>query len=358
MRYKLSLLSLAIAGVALLAGAGGAPAQSAAPQKSGLPAKVTVPAGTVLRVADQGEPAGVLNVPWNVSGESKKSPLNIQWSNFQGGPPMIAAFQAGAIDLGWVADAPPINAEAAGQNVVIVGGLHDIGEGIRLMSSPKSSISSLAHLRGKKVGVQLGTRTDSIVVKMLQKAGLTPGKNVTLVNIPNNDVEAALESGSIDAGPLSGVSYYQYAKAYPKAHMLISDKGLETGLQWLITTKSVLRNPTKAAAIGVFLRDFGEALYWVKAHPLAYVNAEYVQPNSIPLSIAEKIYEGEGFTLPNPITPTVIAKEQALAKLLLKAQVITTPVQVKSLFNNRYNSIVASVVAANHGDTSSTVSFG
>ncbi len=71
-----------------------------------------VPTGTALIVADQNE---VLQTLMAASGEQAKLGSKVTYANFLGGPAILEAFRAGALDLATVGNTPPIQAQAAGE---------------------------------------------------------------------------------------------------------------------------------------------------------------------------------------------------------------------------------------------------
>ena len=56
-----------------------------------------VPPGTTLRVGDQLE---YLQTVLELAGEDEAFPYEVEYSSFVGGPPMLQAFQGGALDTG------------------------------------------------------------------------------------------------------------------------------------------------------------------------------------------------------------------------------------------------------------------
>jgi NitT/TauT family transport system substrate-binding protein len=72
--------------------------------------------------------------------------------------------------------------------------------GDSIVAAPE--IQSIYMLRGKRIGVELGTFGELFVVQMLAKAGLTE-RDVTLVNVAPEDVPSAIPS-LIDAGHTRG----------------------------------------------------------------------------------------------------------------------------------------------------------
>ena len=81
----------------------------------------------------------------------------IQWSEFPAGLPMVEALNAGAIDIAYVGEAPPVFAQAANDSVtryVAYDPFGPDGEGIVVQNDSK--IKKLSELRGKKIAVQSG----------------------------------------------------------------------------------------------------------------------------------------------------------------------------------------------------------
>ncbi|HKY15947.1 MAG TPA: hypothetical protein VJM33_13565, partial [Microthrixaceae bacterium] len=75
----------------------------------------SVPDNTTLRIGDQQK---LLQTPLEVSGELDWVQFEPEWSTFVGGPPLLEAFRAGELDVGFVGDTPPLFAAAAGQDLV------------------------------------------------------------------------------------------------------------------------------------------------------------------------------------------------------------------------------------------------
>ncbi len=71
---------------------------------------------------------------------------NVQWVEFQFGPPMLEALGAGAIDIGSVGDTPPIFAQAAGSPLVYVASTPSAEHAVLVQHD--SPIKTLAELKG------------------------------------------------------------------------------------------------------------------------------------------------------------------------------------------------------------------
>ncbi|QXZ80766.1 hypothetical protein [Rhizobium sp. L51/94] len=76
-----------------------------------------VPNGTAIVIGDQNEQLQTL---MTASGEQDRLSSKATYANFLGGPAILEAFRADALDVATVGNVPPIQAQAAGQEVPIV----------------------------------------------------------------------------------------------------------------------------------------------------------------------------------------------------------------------------------------------
>lgn len=124
--------------------------------------------------------------------------VNVRWVEFPSGPPLLEALNAGAVDVGWTGDAPPIFAQAAGANIVYVAALPSNGAGEAILVPKDSPITSVAELKGHKVGVTKGSSAQNLLVAALERAGV-PFSDITPVYLSPADAAAAFANGKVDA---------------------------------------------------------------------------------------------------------------------------------------------------------------
>ena len=97
--------SMALAAGSLVLGAP-APASAAAQKDLAAELAAAVPSGTRLVVAEQNDQA---SIPWKLSGADQGAPYDITFANFNGGPAVLEALIAGAVDIGYVGDPVEVN---------------------------------------------------------------------------------------------------------------------------------------------------------------------------------------------------------------------------------------------------------
>jgi len=200
-RRELLLYSL---GSLAVAACGGVAAPSAAPVGSG-PALAS-PSSAPIKVRLGSVSVSAANAAiWSAEdgGYLKKYGLDAEVANVADSTQAVAALLAGEI---------PVNCGISGTAVVasVLQGsdLVIIGSTVNTFPSSlyvKSSVTTVAGLRGAKVGVsRFGTASDTAARIALKQGGLDPAKDVTLLQLGGlNEILAGMQSGQIDGGALS-----------------------------------------------------------------------------------------------------------------------------------------------------------
>jgi NitT/TauT family transport system substrate-binding protein len=135
------------------------------------------------------------------TGLFKKNGLDIQLIYFTGGTTAVQALVSGEVPISQVAGPAVVNSALAGSDIVMVaGGATSLD--YWLMSRPE--IKRPEQLKGGSVAISaFGTASDFVARYALEKIGLTPGKDVTLVQVGGvPDRLGALLAGRIEAAVL------------------------------------------------------------------------------------------------------------------------------------------------------------
>ncbi|MDT3444754.1 MULTISPECIES: aliphatic sulfonate ABC transporter substrate-binding protein [unclassified Pseudofrankia] len=294
----------------------------------------TIPAGTKLRVGDQGS----LKPALDLSGQSTGTPYAVDWSTFASGPLLLEAFRASAVDVGYVADTPPVLAAASGQDLAVIAAWHNPPGQLVLATRPGSSIRTVADLKGKKVAISTGTILQAYLLRSLDSVNLAQ-KDVDVVNLAITDIPNALARGDVDAGVTVQPLATTYLQANPTAHKVDGADGSPI-VQYLITTHKVLSDPARQAALGDFVKRWVKAVGWRDGHSDDYINKYYVDQLKVPVATA-KVLVGTG--VPSvfvPIDTTSIGDAQKLADLFFSSGVLPEKVDISKVFDARYNSAV------------------
>src|SRR5207245_3822792 len=131
---------------------------------------------------------------------------------------------------GYVGEAPPIFAQAAGANFVYIGNDPAAPEAEAIVVAKDSPLKSVADLKGKKVALNKGSNVHYLLVKALEKAGLKY-TDIQPVFLAPADALAAFTRGTVDAWVIWD-PYEAAAEASTGAHILTDGTGLVANHQF------------------------------------------------------------------------------------------------------------------------------
>ncbi len=270
----------------------------------------------------------------------KGAPYTVDWANFVGGPPVIAAETSGSVDLGFMAETPTIFAQSAGDPVKVVAAT--IGDDPKvspydIVVPVGSPIKSVAQLRGHSVAVQEGTVEQYFLVQELAKAHV-PYSAVQIDNLTVTDASTAVANGQVPAAvitqPLTGLD-----QSTGKITVLATGAGVSETIGYLTASDAALANPQKAAAIADFVVRYYKAEAELREDPLLAAQT-YTQTYGVPLAVAkEAVASDQG--VGTPITQAIINYQQNEADTFQKLGLVTSTLDVKKIFDLPFNQEVA-----------------
>lgn len=341
------LAALTLAGPAACSQANAEAGPGAASAPTGaLPTQV--PAGTTLVVGDPTTQKAV-----ELAGDDLDSDLGfeIEWANVSGGPATTEAFRAGSLDVGAVADIPPIHATWTGLDVQIVAAVYredwqanpiysfGVAPGV-------DGVEELEDFRGLRIAYSPGQAQGAIVLRALQEAGLEQD-DVTLVELPSTgDVyPTALAAREVDVAPLGGIAVARYLDKYGPDGAHVVEHGLRDDPSNLYVPSEVLADPAKAAALRAYVELWAAAKLWVHDHPQEWKQGYYVEDQGLSAADADYLVAHAGIPdLPEDWTEP-IARHQETIDLLAQATG-NDVLDAADLWDERFAAVVAEGAAA------------
>ena len=226
---------------------------SSAPASS---VKVTIAGGDYLG----GAPAYIASAKsmWASNG------LQAHVANFATGVLALNALLGGQANFAFVADLPIATALLNKRGLVIDANLSKFSQWL-LLTTKSSGVNSFASLKGKKIGVPVGTNAEYVLDQMLVSVGLSLS-SITVVNLAPAQIVPAIQRGDIAAGvtfptfytvaqTILGSSYQELTySGYAEHTVLLSAPGTPAGtvervLRTLISAdKYIASNPAAAAS--------------------------------------------------------------------------------------------------------------
>jgi sulfonate transport system substrate-binding protein len=257
--------------------------------------------------------------------EKKLAPLGfgVKWVEFPAGPQLLEGLNVGSVDIGFVGEAPPIFAQAAGARFYYIGHDPEAPKAEALVVAKDSPIKTVAELKGKKVALNKGSNVHYLLVKLLEKNGLKL-TDITPVYLPPADARAAFESRNVDAwviwDPFTAAAEKQIG-----ARILADATGVANNHQYYLGERGfVEKHPQVVRAV---FDDSVEKGRWVKAN--LRQAAEIIAPlQGLPVDVAELSLRRYEFNV-QPLSDRVIAEQQKIADTFFELKLIPKAISVK-----------------------------
>ncbi len=243
---------------------------------------------------------------------------------FAAGPPLVEALNVGAIQLGWTGDAPPIFGQSAGSAIVYVAALPSNGEGEAVFTKSDSGIQSIADLKGKKVGVGKGTSAHNLLVAALEANGLKLS-DIEVVYLSPADAAAAFASDAIVAWAVWDPFFAIAETKYQPTILARSSEVLKVNTYFL-ANRDFAADADNAAVITATVAALGAAAAWADANR-DKVAATVAEVTGVPIEAQTLAVNRAKFGI-YPITPEIIAGQQATADRFFALGLIPTAVKI------------------------------
>jgi sulfonate transport system substrate-binding protein len=305
-----------------------------------------VPSDTVIRIGDP--PVQTIIKAAGLDKELTDAGVKVEWANISGGPQSIQAFRGNKLDCASVADIPSLFAAWTGtstkiifQSVTVDPLKYPI---YQLGVAPGAKVGSLADLRGKKIAYSAGQAQGALVLRVLQKAGLTQ-KDVTLVDLTStgDSYVTALGSKAVDVAPIAAANVKIYEGKYPGGTTIPA--GIRDDASTLYCLTKAVQDAGKAAALKVYVAVRTKALLWQNEHPAEYGKAYLQEIEGLSPQAAQGVLAVDGKTGIPATWDNAIARLQATADLLAAEQ-DHKKLDVNTLLDRRFEKVEAAAAGA------------
>lgn len=219
-----------------------------------------VPPDTTLVVADQSELFANL---LKASGAADEITFDLELPNFAGGPAILEAMRAGALDLAYVGDTPPIQARASGTLLPIVATVDRERSEYWLTARPGLEIADLSDLKGKKVSYIEGSGRQAYLIEALNRAGLTL-QDIQPVPLRVADLPDAIRTNAVDVAVLQEPHVTRLENQIGASRVTDpEERKLLPGTWYFYARPEALEDPAKTAAIGQFIKAAIHSVNWM-----------------------------------------------------------------------------------------------
>jgi len=122
----------------------------------------------------------------------------IEWRTFGSGTEVIAAMASGDVQVAELGSSPLSIGTSQGLEIQLFMIAQGLGTAESLIATKASGITRLEEVKGKRVAVPVGSTAHYSLMGALSHAGISEA-DVTIVNLPADQIAAAWDSGQVDA---------------------------------------------------------------------------------------------------------------------------------------------------------------
>lgn len=247
----------------------------------------------------------------------------VEWNEFQAGTALLEALNAGSIDFGRTGDSPPIFAQASGSTLQYIAVGFSKYEGSGILVKEDSPIQTLEDLEGKKIGFAKGSSSHYLLVKALEKAGLSYD-SITPAFLSPGDARVAFEQGDIDAWVVWD-PFTADTQVSSGARLLVNGEGLTTDRDYFLSTADFAENHSDI--LEVVVEEIEQSSDWANNNreELASMLSEAlgIDEAAMKMAVERRVYGVE------EITDQIITEQQAIADKFYDLGIIPKKVEVK-----------------------------
>jgi sulfonate transport system substrate-binding protein len=290
---------------------------------AGEAAKSDTPAETVKIGFQKGNILHILKSRGNLDKALEKQNIKVEWVEMPTGGALLEALNTNNIDFGHAADANAVFAQASGMPLVYVASEHPNPEGLAIIVQGDSDIKTVKDLKGKKIAIGKGWNSHYLLMKALQKEGLTT-KDVEFAWVKDaSEGRAAFESKRVDAlGFWDPFLAVLQDDVNPK--ILINGEGYTNNRTYLFATEDFSKNHSDV--LKTILEELNKSDQWANENKkeVAKMLADAL---GIPVKALEKTIDRRTFGV-QEITDEVAAEQQDIADTFLQEGLIEKEVSV------------------------------
>lgn len=255
--------------------------------------------------------------------------IALEYVEFTYGPPMIESLAAGQIDIVFVGNLPVFTGVSNGTDLKVIYLTLLSENGINgVIAGPDSGIETVKDLKGKNVGVPIGSAAHLGLELLLNEEGLTLD-DINVVNITAADMTTSLANGEIDAAAL-------WETTLTKAL-------LKTGGTLIATSRDVMEDQTFAVSTESFLSEHAELAEYFLAGLIQVEDYMVENPDESVAGIVEKTGDEEaawayvyGMKKADGFTDDTYETARAAKEFLKENDLIQEDYDYEAIFDQSY----------------------
>lgn len=266
--------------------------------------------------------------------EFKKDGITVEYDKFINGPPVMEALAGGRLDFGSAGDQPALQGKANNIDIKVIGisSIETFNPGTEyagIIVPEGSDIHSIKDLKGKKVGVSVGTFFHKHLLHLLKDHGLSTN-DIKLVNMDSPNMKVSIETKTIDAALLPE-PFLSSLELEKKGHRIKTDTDIKPFYNVIMVRNEFAQQyPDIVKRV---LKVYAKTIQWVAENPQE-TNEILSKETGVSLELVQKA------TIPNKydlrITDDVIQSIEETQTFLKGNGILKRDVDLKDLIDISY----------------------
>src|SRR5690625_811427 len=253
---------------------------------------------------------------------------DVEWKEFQEGPALVEALNAGSIDIGRTGNSPVIFAQAAEASFVILAAGKSKFHGSGILVRENSNIKQIKDLKGKEIGFAKGSSSHFLLVKALEQDGLNY-EDIDPAFLSPGDARVAFEQGNIDAMVVWD-PYTASTELHSEGVLLTNGEGLSSDRDFFVATRTFIDNHQSIGDI--LIEEVSKSSDWSNNnhHELVemLVPLLNIEEDSIRMAVERRTYGVDD------INEEIIEEQQDIANLFYELDIIPTEINVRDVMGD------------------------
>jgi sulfonate transport system substrate-binding protein len=263
--------------------------------------------------------------------ELEKDGVNVQWIEFQSGPPHFEAMASNNLDFGVVGNSPVIAAQAANIEFKEISKAAEGVKGDAIIVPQGSKINSLKDLKGKKIAVAKGSSGFNFLYEALQHAGLKASE-VEMIQLQPDEAQAAFDTHKVDAWAI-WEPFISYEVIKNKARIVADGEDLQAYSPSFIVARTgfIKEHPDLTVQ---FLKIYEKSRRWQNDH-FNEAAEIYAKAKKLDKDVVLRALRNNP-SLNEPITDDIIQAQQKTADFQYAQHIIKTKIDTSKVVDNQY----------------------
>lgn len=258
--------------------------------------------------------------------EKRFPATRITWAEFPAGPQLLEALAVGSLEFCLTGDSPPVFAQAAGKDLVYVAAEPPKPDSSAILVLGDSPIKTLADLKGRKIALQKGSSAHYLLVRAVEKAGLT-WRDIQPIYLAPADARAAFERKSVDAWVIWD-PFYAAIELDIKPRVLATGRALSSNNSFYLASRAFATQNGQALAVLLEELTRADAFAQNRRKDAIRLIADF---SGLDAGIVSLFIQRRPASPVGPLSAETVADQQRVADAFFNLGLIPRPVRVAEI---------------------------